>query len=141
MVFDFGLLLYVNAGFLCVLGNLHEFGVFFFILNFCFFLPFLIEYTLFFKASIIIDFKCCFFHFVVQFSIGSERKAGIFVVRSDARVSQVLKTGARKHELLITNAVAVSYLITPIPFLSLSVFLFCIWFGIIGIGFAWCHLV
>lgn len=135
MVFDFGLLLYVNAGFLCVLGNLHEFGVFFFILNFCFFLPFLIEYTLFFKASIIIiiDFKCCFFHFVVQFSIGSERKAGIFVVRSDARVSQVLKTGARKHELLITNAVAVSYLITPIPFLSLSLFFFFA-FGLGSLG-------
>lgn len=46
--------------------------------------------------------------------IGSERKDGIFVVRSDAD-ARILKTGARKHELLVTNAVAVSYQI-PFPF-------------------------
>ena len=59
--------------------------------------------------------------------IGSERKDGIFVVRSDAtRVSsQVLKAGARKHELLVTNAVAVSFLMTLIPFPFVEV-----WFGI-----------
>ncbi|PNX56758.1 pyruvate dehydrogenase E1 component subunit beta-like protein [Trifolium pratense] len=37
----------------------------------------------------------------------SERKGSNFVVRSDAKVNQVLKSGAaRKHELLIPNAVA-----------------------------------
>ncbi|KAL5175178.1 Pyruvate dehydrogenase E1 component subunit beta-3, chloroplastic [Glycine soja] len=47
------------------------------------------------------------FHLPSRTSL-SERKDGIFVVRSDAtRVSsQVLKAGARKHELLVTNAVA-----------------------------------
>ena len=56
-----------------------------------------------------------FHSFCVQFLIDSETKASIFVVRSDARVSQALKAGARKQELLIPNAVAVSYL-TSITF-------------------------
>jgi hypothetical protein len=54
------------------------------------------------------------FHFIFLFL---ERKGSNFVVRSDAKVNQVLKSGAvRKHELLIPNAVAVSYLITLTPF-------------------------
>ena len=56
----------------------------------------------------------------MQIVVSLEGKDGIFVVRSDARVSsKVLKAGARKHELLVTNAVAVSYLMTLIPFPSL----------------------
>lgn len=62
----------------------------------------------------------------VVFLIDAERKAGIFVVRSDARANQ---TGARKHDLLITNAVAVSYFIT-----HLVHSLFAVWFWINVIG-------
>ena len=64
------------------------------------------------------------------FLIDAERKDGIFVVRSDARVG---KTGSRKHELLITNAVAVSYLVTALGF-SFCCLVWDQW----DMGFAWC---
>lgn len=64
--------------------------------------------------------------------IHSERKAGIFVVRSDARLN--LNTGARKAERLITNAVAVSYL-SPIPELDFPLLLSHIKIGQMGTSF------
>jgi len=62
-------------------------------------------------SCIIIDHGCYLFHFVTD--LISERKGSIFVVRSDAKVNKALKTCAtRKGDLLIPNAVAVSYLFT-----------------------------
>jgi hypothetical protein len=62
---------------------------------------------LFFYDFVFLNFLFCVV-FLLIFFLGIN-----FVVRSDAKVNQVLKSGAvRKHELLIPNAVAVCYLIT-----------------------------